>query len=204
MLFEIYRRTGSAQAREGALAAYRRARATWAAMAKRARQVYVADLTCGEIPVRRGHWVDRLPAIDQDLAAVAASHFEAAENNDHAVHAIAQATGRPARASVKCMHNAPQGFRPGTAVPLLLTVHGAAATTARLHYRHVNQAERWQSLEMNGGRSTLQAMIPAAYTQPPFPLEYYFELRSAGASPTLHPGFDPLFGNQPYFVLQRG
>ena len=204
VLFEIYRRTGNAQAREQALAAYRKARAIWAAMAERARKVYVADLAYGEIPVRRGHWMDRLPAIDQDLAAVEAAHFEAAENNDHAVHAIAEATGRPARVSVKCLHNGPQGFQPGTAVPLLLTVHGAAAATARLHYRHVNHAERWQSLKMNGGGSTFQAMIPAVYTQSPFPLEYYFELRSAGASPTLYPGLDSLFANQPYFVLRRG
>ena len=203
VLFEIFRRTGNPQAHERALAAYRKARATWAAMAERARKVYVADLTYGEIPVRRGHWVDRLPAIDQDLAAVEAAHFESAENGDRGAHAIAMATGRPVRASVKCTHEAPQGFRPGAAMPLVLTVHDAAPAAARLHYRRINQAERWQSLDMQGAGNQFRAIIPAAYTQSPFPLEYYFELRPAGASPTLHPGFDALFANQPYFVLQR-
>lgn len=203
VLFEIYRRTGKAQAREQALAAYRKARATWTAMAERARKVYVADLTYGEIPVRRGHWIDRLPAIDRDLAAVEAAHFEGTpETADRVAHAIAQAMARPARGSIKCTHSAPQGFRPGTAVPLALTVHGA--TTVRLHYRRIDQAERWQSLDMQAGEGAFHALIPAAYTQSPFPLEYYFELRPAGASPTLHPGFDPLFTSQPYFVLQRG
>jgi hypothetical protein len=204
VLFEIFRRTGNAQARERALAAYRKARAIWAAMAERARKVYVADLTYGEIPVRRGHWIDRLPAIDQDLAAVEAAHFDVTpEAADRAVHAISLATGRSARAAAECTHNAPQRFRPGTAVLLALTVHGAAPASVRLHYRRINQAERWQSLDMQGEGSTYQAMIPGVYTQSRFSLEYYFELRTPGASPTLHPGFDPLFANQPYFVLQR-
>src|SRR5262249_46981381 len=139
-----------------------------------------------------------------DLAAVEAAHFDVTpEAADRAVHAISLATGRSARAAAECTHNAPQRFRPGTAVPLALTVHGAAPASVRLHYRRINQAERWQSLDMQGEGSTYQAMIPGVYTQSQFSLEYYFELRTPGASPTLHPGFDPLFANHPYFVLQR-
>src|SRR5581483_10318682 len=205
VLFELYRRTGNAQAHEQALAAYRKARATWAAMAERARKVYVADLTYGETPVRRGHWLDRLPAIDQDLAVVNTAHFEAGpEPVDRVLHAIEQATGRPARAPVKCSHNAPRNFRPGSTVSLMLAVQSAAPAAARLHYRRVNQAERWQALDMKREGGAFEAMIPAAYTHSPFALEYYFELRPSGASPTLYPGFDPLFAKQPYFVLHRG
>jgi hypothetical protein len=203
VLFEIFRRTGNAQARDRALAAYRKARATWAAMAERARKVYVADLTYGEIPVRRGHWIDRLPAMDQDLAAVEAAHFEPGlEPADNVLRAIAQATGRPARSVVQCTHNTPPGFRPGTAVPLVLAIHGAAPAAVRLHYRRINQAERWQSLDMRGDAGTFRAMIPGTYTQSPFPLEYYFELVPVNDSATLYPGFDAFFANQPYFVLK--
>ncbi|HUB34103.1 MAG TPA: hypothetical protein VMA31_13775, partial [Bryobacteraceae bacterium] len=102
VLFEIYRRTGHPQARERAVASYHNARATWAAMAERARGVYVADLTYGEAPVRRGHWTDRLPAIDQDLAAVEAARFAAsAEPSDRVLRAIEAASARPARSSVR-------------------------------------------------------------------------------------------------------
>ncbi len=204
VLFEIFRRTGNSQAHERALASYRSARAAWAAMAERARKIYVADLSYGEIPVRRGHWVDRLPAIDQDLAAVENARFETGPDPaDHVLRAITAATGRPARSVVKCTHERPRGFQPGSTVPLVLTVHGAEPPEVRLHYRRINQAEHWKSLEMNGNRGTFQAVIPAAYTQSPFALEYYFELRPAGANPTLYPGFDELFANQPYFVLNR-
>ncbi len=205
LLFEIFRRTGNVQAHAHALTEYRKARATWAAMAERARKVYVADLSYGETPVRRGHWLDRLPAIDQDLAAVEAAHFEAGpEPGDRGLRAIAQAMGRPSRASVKCTHNPPRSFRPGSAVPLRLTVQSPAPAAARVHYRRVNQAERWLSLDMKREGGAFEAMIPGAYTHSPFALEYYFELRPSGGSPTLYPGFDPLFANQPYFVLQKG
>jgi len=45
-------------------------------MAERAGRVYVADLTYGDIPGRRGHWLDRLPGIDRDLAAVESPEFD--------------------------------------------------------------------------------------------------------------------------------
>jgi len=112
LLFEIYRRTGHRKAHEEAVQAYRKARAVWAAMAERARGVYVPDITYGETPVRRGHWIDRLPAIDQDLAALETAHFDIkAELEDQALRAILQATGRPTRPSFKCTHNPPRGFQ---------------------------------------------------------------------------------------------
>jgi hypothetical protein len=205
VLFEIYRRTGEAQAREQSVASYRRARSTWAAMAERARKVYVADLSYGETPVRRGHWMDRLPAIDQDLAAAEAAHFEGSpQPADRVLRAIAQATGRPVRTSLKCRHNLPKGFRAGSTVTLGITVEGDAPAVVRLHYRRVNQAERWQSLDMKAEAGTFQCAIPGAYTQSPFPLQYYFEVRPAKANATLYPGFDAAFNGQPYFVLERG
>ena len=204
VLFDIYRRTGDRHAHEQSLAAYRKARATWSAMAERARGVYVADLTYGETPVRRGHWMDRLPAIDQDLKALEAAHFDAAtQPPDQVSRAIAQATGRPSRPSFQCAHTPPRGFQPGNPVALALTIQGSAPAVVKLYYRQVNQAERWQSLDMERERGSYQAAIPGKYTQSPFALEYYFELRPAAAASALYPGFNELFSNQPYFVLAR-
>jgi hypothetical protein len=44
------------------------------------------------------------------------------------------------------------------------------------------------------------AAIPAAYTDSPYPLQYYFELRTATAA-TLHPAFNPTLSNQPYYAI---
>ena len=51
---------------EESVKAYRAARDEWAKLANLGK-VYVADITVGENPVLRGHWLDRLTAIDERL-----------------------------------------------------------------------------------------------------------------------------------------
>ena len=76
------------------MTAYRNARATWAAMADRVTRVYVADLTYGEPPARRGHWLDRLPGIDRDVAAVESAKFDPKpEMQGRVKEAMARAAG---------------------------------------------------------------------------------------------------------------
>jgi hypothetical protein len=48
--------------------------------------------------------------------------------------------------------------------------------------------------------TTHTAAIPAAYTDSPYPLQYYFELHTATAA-TLHPAFNPTLSNQPYYAI---
>jgi len=204
VLFDIYRRTGDGTAREQAIAACRRARNAWASMAERAQRVYRADITFGETPVRRGHWMDRLPAIDKDLAAMEAAHLEPAHaievNAEVTELAIRAAMEQPRRVSVKCDHIPPERFQPGNSVSIGLRPGGPVAS-ARLHYRRVNQAERWQVLDMERDGPAFRTAIPADYTRSPYALEYYFELRRDAATAWLHPGFAANLDNQPYFVL---
>ena len=51
--------------------AYRAARAAWAELARRAESVYARDITFGPDRYQRGHWLDRLPAIEQDVDKMA-------------------------------------------------------------------------------------------------------------------------------------
>jgi hypothetical protein len=68
----------------------------------------------------------------------------------------------------------------------------------------VNQAERWRAelMQAEGGR--WRAEIPHEYTQSPYPLQYYFELRAAPGSAVLYPGLGDDLTGQPYFVARRG
>ena len=75
---------------------------------------------------------------------------------------------------------------------------------ALLHYRRVNQAERWQYVTMDRKGSAYSASIPGAYTDSPYPLQYYFELKSAPDRAWLYPGFPPDLAGQPYFVVRGG
>lgn len=208
MLYEIYQQTGSAEAGKMALAKYTEARDAWATMATRAKTVYRSDISYGSIPMRRGHWADRLPMIDKDVQAMRASlsappktgHDISAE---HVSAAIKAASGKPSRATAACSHTPPESFRPGqplqiSASPLV----GDAHAGMELYYRHVNQGERWRSMPMAKSGRGYGAAIPGEYTQSSYPLQYYFVLSGTGGA-TFSPAFNASLSNQPYYAIWR-
>jgi hypothetical protein len=75
--------------------------------------------------------------------------------------------------------------------------------SVRLHYRRVNQAERWQSGSMELGGGSWRATIPGEYTGSVYALQYYLELKEGPESATLYPGFGPDLIGQPYFVVRQ-
>ena len=204
VLYGIHEQTGDRAPLEEAIRQYRRARDIWAQIADSTKGVYVADVTIGEHPWLRGHWLDRLPAIDADIADME-KRLESAKpaGEPGARAAIAEALGRPRRTPATCRHTPPAHFRPSQPLDLEIAVE-RKLVSARLYYRHVNQAERYQVSEMQAAGSRYRATIPAAYTGSPFPLVYYFELREAPDKAWLYPGFALDLSNQPYFVVREG
>jgi hypothetical protein len=167
-------------------------------MAEGARASYPADITFGELPWLRGHWLDRLPAIDADIALIEKRLESAKASDDPKVKAaIAEALGRPQRLSAPVRHMPPAHFQPKQ--PLVISIAIPGNANVRLWYRHVNQAERWQSAAMEQN----SAAIPASYTDSPYALQYYFEVRTGPERAWLYPGFAPDLANQPYFVVRR-
>jgi hypothetical protein len=208
VLYSLFEQTGDPRAGRLALDHYKRARAAWAQMAARAALVYAPDISYGSVSMRRGHWTDRIPAIDADLDAMrkklasSPSPSLAADPSPGAAQAIAAATGRPARIAVHCVHVAPGSFHPGQPLALALDVAGPVQSV-RLHYRHVNQAERWLSTKMQSGQGRHTDAIPAEYTQSPYPLQYYFELTHANNTASLYPAFNATLSNQPYYAVYK-
>jgi hypothetical protein len=204
VLFAIYDKTHDRRALEKSLELYKRARATWARFAEQAKGIYLSDITVGEQPFQRGHWIDRLPAMDKDIVLVEATLADAKPGMDAIVAAaISAALSKPVRPPIQATHKPPSTFPPGDALPVQLTVHGAESV--RLHYRHVNQAERYSLIRMDSGHNGLyRTEIPAAYTKSEYPMEYFFEVKLAGGEVSLYPGFEGSRMNQPYFVVRRG
>lgn len=204
----LYECTGDRAPLARAVAAYRSARAAWARAAEAATGVYVRDLTFGAAPWQRGHWVDRLPGIDADIAKLerlmtSPITAPAGESPRHDWSRLdGEALSRPERPVVAARHEPPRGFRRGTDVELSLALASPAGAAVRLHYRHTHQAQSWQMAPMSAAAGAFRAAIPAAYTDSPFPLQYYFEITAAGARPTLFPGLGSDFSQQPYFVLR--
>ncbi len=203
VLYRIHERTGDRRALEEALRSYRAARAAWLQVADRAEGIYVRDLTVGELPWLRGNWADRLPAIDDDIADMQKGLEAAKLSGDPRVNqAILRALGSSNRPAVRVTHEPLTRFPAGKPLEVAFTTMTPLAS-ARLYYRHVNQAERWQAGDTVGVGPRYSAFVPADYTDSQFPLQYYFELKTAPDQACLFPGFASNLANQPYFVARR-
>jgi hypothetical protein len=205
VLYAIHEATSDRRALDEAVAAYRRARQAWADLSEIARAVYAADLSASDKISERGQWIDRLPAIDADIARMAERAGAQASTTDaRAASAIARALGTPDRPPAPCTHAAPAGFRSGS--PLALDVRLTSATPATVWccYRHVNQAERFERVQMEASPDGAhRTTIPAAYTDSPYPLQYYFVVKTRADVAHLYPSLGPDRLQQPYVVLRR-
>lgn len=205
VLYALHERTGERAPLEEAIRMYREARTRWAELA-RAGEVYVADVTVGELSWLRGHWRDRLPAIDADIEAMSRrlESAQAGAAGPRMSALIAQVLASAPRRPQPCRHTPPARFEPGRALALELAFDSPVTlASASLWYRRVNQAERYHSETMRQDGARYAAAIPADYTATPYPLEYYFELKTGPEKAWLYPGFNPDLANQPYFVVRR-
>lgn len=204
VLYGLFEQSGDHAALAESINAYRRARDAWAELANVARGVYQADVTVGELPQLRGHWLDRLPAIDDDIAALEKKLQQAEKSSEqpHIRGCIQEVLGRPRRPIVSAQHVPPATFRPGQSLNLELTLE-KSLKTVRVYYRHVNQGDRFQALLMQPSGKRFLATIPADYTNSSYELQYYFEIQHAPGSASLYPGFAPDLANQPYFVVTQ-
>jgi len=139
--------------------------------------------------------------MDADLAALGTAVDSSAGGADpYLSMAIIQMSA--VREPLMLTHSPATALSPKQEVALEIAV-ARKLTSARLWYRHVNQAERWVSVEMAAANGVYRAGIPADYTDSPYPLQYYFEFRNAPDQAWLYPGFNADLLNQPYFVLHR-
>jgi hypothetical protein len=206
VLFGIYEQSGDRSALAESLDYYRKARNFWADLAGIAKDVYKPDITIGENPSIRGHWLDRLPAIDEDISFMSAILDKLPANtaapSGKVLSAIREAKGRPVRSFITARHVQPSGFSAGNPLEIEISFD-KAPESARLYYRHVNQAERFETIEMKLSGNTFKATIPARYTDSPFSLQYYAELKNGPDNAWLYPGFAKDLCNQPYFVVNK-
>lgn len=205
ILYAVYDQTGDKKALEAALKMYKQARAYWAGLSSIAKDVYAPDVTVGEHPWLRGHWLDRIPAIDADvenMEKILAGANGNQTSNNRSSEAIKEALGNNRRAIAATRHSQPATFLKGQPLKLEFSFDNTPGS-AVLFYRHVNQAERFQAanLSINGNKG--EAVIPADYTGKPYPVEYYLEIRSSKDNAWLFPGFNADLASQPYYSLQH-
>ncbi|HEV2126695.1 MAG TPA: hypothetical protein VGW38_28380, partial [Chloroflexota bacterium] len=232
LAYAFYCRTGDQASLREALDSYRSARGAWAAAAAHGR-VYRDDLTFGPEPWQRGHWADRLPAIDADIAAMEAHLAQGRRqvNGETTASSAGQRSSRdllsftrdgaPCPAEVLVEHTPPASFARGEPVSIEVAVAPVNASlvpapvSVQLRYRHANQAEAYEMVEMQAETAPeanqddgakpirYRATIPVTYTDSPYPLVYFFHIRDASDRAWLHPGLDETLSNQPYYLLRQ-
>ncbi len=206
VLYALYEQSGQNAALQEAVKAYRTARQAWAASAGRAESVYVRDITFGQDRHLRGHWSDRLEAIDRDIADMegrAGQTTAPGVDPQVVAKAIQAVLTRPVRPTATVEHAPPRSFQAGQDVPIHLRVADASVASVQLLYRRVNQAEAYRQKAMTSANGRYEATIEGDYANSPFPLEYYFELRTRAGQALLYPGFAKDFLGQPYFVIRQ-
>ena len=201
--YELHVETGDLASLRRAIEHLSSARDAWADAAERG-GAYVGDLTYGPEPRLRGHWRDRLPAIESDLQdmqdRLRVASPTPADGPDVAA-LVAAALDVPA---VDVVHEPPYGFRPGRPLALRIGDCGEAArvVAAKVRYRPMNQALSFSVLDMRRTDEGFVAELPPRDLTGEYQLAYAFELRDEGGAAWRHPGLGATLTDQPYVVVR--
>jgi hypothetical protein len=201
-LWAIYDRGGHARdALDAAIKEYRAARDAWAQIVQQTRSVYVSDVSYGIGWYQRGHWSDRLPAIEQDLAAMEALTSQVTQQTT-APQILHAATHAPARPAFDAHHEAQPKFVRGQPIQILLRSGSSSIASVQCLHRRTHQAEPWNAAPLEKVAGGWSGSISGPVVESSYPVEYYFELVDSTGRVAMHPGFNQDWSNQPYFVTR--
>jgi hypothetical protein len=199
-LYAVFDRTKDQKALSEAIRHYSVARDAWTRIIERTKGVYMPDVSYGIGKFQRGHWEDRLPAIDADIELM--KKLQGVSESSTTDLFIAQILKPLTRPTLKIEHTPAAKLARGSAFPIEGKTQLPAGAAAELRYRHIHQAEAWQSLPMTVSSERVNAEIPGAYTDTAFPIQYYFMVRHPNRSTTLVPGLGESLTTQPYFLVR--
>jgi hypothetical protein len=194
--YALYQLSGDRTRLEAALAFNEQARGSFAKIVLITEGVYQANMMFGPELNEHGSWTDRLPAIEADVAAMADELRGAARDGSGGT---VTAPDRPVQSGIQ--HTPPSAYSRGDDVRIEAKAE-PDVVAVRLHYRHVNQAEDFQVLDLSKNDDGFADAVPAAYTASTYPLMYFFTVDRGAQGMTIHPGLEPTLANQPYYVVR--
>lgn len=198
--YALYERTKDPDHLAEAVRHYQAARDAFASVAEVTTGVYRSDVTFGNLLSEHGHWADRLPALEEDLAALEVEHESAARNRPASKIDI---TNVPRGARPRARHDPAPSFMRGADLSIELTLDGLLQGRVVLHYRHLNQGEDYCTADMVLRENRYAAVVLGSYTDSAYPLVYFFTLHDDAGDAWLEPGLDETLANQPYHVIRQ-
>lgn len=204
--FSLYEEDGNRDYLSNAIYFYRAARKSWEGIIEITRGVYIEELNFGHSPHIRGHWKDRLPAIDEDLnnmEQIFQDRFGNSVSFGEKLSSSAENWLKSRPALPACNHTIPEMYEQGKPLELVFKSQSSRIKKVKIHYRHVNQVEAYNIEPMKGKNGTWRFTIPGDFMNSNYPLMYFFELLDGTGNAWLYPGFVENLANQPYFQLWR-
>ena len=127
---------------------------------------------------------------------------------EQAMRAVLTKPKRDEPPALAGLHTPPPSFRRSQPLSISAKVPSSGGkepiSGMRLRYRRVNQADIWQMSDMEKSGAEYRATIAGEYTDSPFPLQYHFQVRGGPGVVWLHPGLQPGWHGQPYYVVRQG
>lgn len=201
--WQLFNLSGERNAGEKAIELYTNGRNSWAKMAERAKSVYKTDMSYGP----RGHWIDRIPSFDEDIADLRKRLETPAKPEKTYTPLVVESalkltTSTPARPLIKATHLPVICFQKGKPLSIQFECVENPGKVV-LFFRSINQAERWKSVEMTKTGNTYESEISAEFTAKRFPLQYYFEIQTSDKEAVMYPALAVDLSNVPYFVVRK-
>ena len=201
---ELLLATRSLNAQRLALAHARLALTAWTRAADAGDRGYHPDMTFGPGRHMRGTWSTRTDEVAKEANDIQVFQLQDTPAPTHSVadadRVIALLASHQPVSRLNANLIVPSTFLPGEAVTVAL--EAAGLEHAELHYRHVNQGERWKSVPMSRTHSGYEATIPAEYTLSNDHLQVYVTANRTG---TIHvsPGFPQQLAGAPYLLIPQ-
>jgi hypothetical protein len=200
--YNLYKQAGSLAAFDDAIQNERKAIQSWREAAEVADELYSDNMVFGAS--ERGfphHWKDELPAMESEFKQLLAERQAATTNGTSNVVVTPMPVGGPTLPSVKILPVEHGKVVPGEDIKIgARVVAPAGIKWIRLRYRHVNQKEDYQSVDMlPGGKADLyEARIPGSFVTPQWDVMYYIEIVDKRSNGRIYPDLER---ETPYVVL---
>ncbi|MCR8724605.1 hypothetical protein [Frigidibacter sp. ROC022] len=172
----------------------------WDRIADLSRDIYHDDLTYGPESWLRGSWQQRQAEMRAELQDIEGRRgmrlTKSLALSTEGEAAVAALKARVPVQRTDCV-DAPETFTRGK--NFTVRYNGSADSAPVLHYRVVDQSQRWCKAPMTAQDKGFAATIPGDYLETPFHLQFFVSLTEAGV-PKLAPGLAESLSNQPYYL----
>ncbi|HEX4213598.1 MAG TPA: hypothetical protein VIA06_09785 [Candidatus Dormibacteraeota bacterium] len=206
VLFELGGRLRDGEVIAEAVQRYRSARKAWAQLADGARASHPqGDLAFGPSAHLRGHWADRIDAIDQDLRAMETlASASGSTESGRAWLARAEAVGLepPPPSAVRVTESPSSGG--GLAVFARVTTAGPYGPARRvvLNVRPVNQATGYSRLQMRPDLGGFAVSVNGDALDERYDTQYFLTVESVEGRRWIYPGIGQALLDQPYRTVR--